>query len=228
VQTAAVFHFPTRAELRKTYDRFLRRERLNERFFASTSQWVRVDPRLGEIWCENFVKDFDRLDPRGFRAELARVAFPQVVGVLIEQVIRYYGLPRERRAEVKNFLRFVMDGIPRVPYQDFFIGVSPLGAKSVREVSESPSIPFVRYGFYERTIFRNKGSVQVSTDLGRKVRRRILEGFLDRQTGRFTVEDYLHALPAEASRRVAQLDLAASPRVRAYGKTRGRFYRVKN
>jgi hypothetical protein len=159
---------------------------------------------------------------------LVRLAFPQVVGVLVEQVIRYYDLPKAARAEMRNFLRFVMNGIPPVAYQNFFIGLSPLGAKSVVTVSEFPTVSFARYGFYERTVFRNKGAARATTDLAKATRRRMLDEFLRRRKGRFTVEDYLNILPTGSSRRVAQLDLAASDRLQAYGSTRSRFYRVKN
>lgn len=226
MRIAVGFHFPHPSELLTAYNRFLLQESIDESFFVSTSQWVRVDPRLGEIWCSTFLKEFSRLNPAHFKKLMETVPFPQVIGVLIEQSIRHYVRASPVRRDLRNFLRYVMDGLAPVAYQDFFIGLAPLGANSVRAAAEIPGTEFAKYGFYGNTVFRTHGSGRDSTSLRAKARKPLLEKFLKSQTSQFTVDDYLKSLPVGASRRVAQMDLAAHPRVQPWGNTRSRIYRV--
>lgn len=222
LKVSAPFSAPSIYDLKKAYDRFVAGKDLDAEFFASVSQWTRFDPRLGEIWCSSFLKSHPNIDLREFRTQVRLLSFPQVVGVLLAQI---------RGPEIRSIERYVVGGIKPVPYQDYFIAVSGFASKSVRASAESPLRSFRRYGFFGREIFRNKAAAgaiaETVTEIPKAARIEMLDKWLSRREGRFTVDDYLAALPVGVSRRVAQLDLRRRTDLEVRGSTRNRFYRRK-
>ena len=192
--------------------------------FLEYAEWVRMDPRLGEIWLSKFKISWRTFSVLGFNDIVRKLTWPAVVGVLLEQ-FHTYEIVAEERLMFSHWKKIAMYGVDVVPYQIFFIGLSPLVSKSVDEASVAPLKSFSVWGFYGREVFLNKSQTRKPhrIEVSRESREQILNSLLD-QKPRIQMKDYLEALGRPIPRRTAELDLKRCRRLRPYGATKARMY----
>jgi hypothetical protein len=196
---------------------------------ALYARWARLDPRLGELLVRYLAVGWRMLSPLDLRERNLAEVWPAVLGVLLEMT-EFVCEPSEK-ALFSRWKDLVMEGVPRAPNEQFFVGLSRLGGKlMLRAVTES--LPFYRkWGYFGRDLLVNKANViaqdRGQTRLTKAQRAALLDELVARcaATGRsFTVRDYREALGFWVSARQAERDLAAHPKLRARGATRGRRY----
>ena len=215
---------PSQSDLQNCY------EKLQAAKSAATSlelvrmaQWSRFDPRLMQQLIEHFAKFWKEISPIPMNRTLLSVDWPQALGVVLEHV--EFLLPGKSQSEnqlFRSWKSLVMTNIPPIEWQNFFIGLSPLGSKRDRQAAAIPIKPFTRWGFLENELQIPKLSswpdvFAVST------RQQILLQLLN-QFEKISVEDYLAACKHSISPRQAQRDLAQFPGLRKRGVTKATRY----
>ncbi|MBU6154861.1 MAG: hypothetical protein KGP28_11210 [Bdellovibrionales bacterium] len=217
---------PAEEELTQAYRILQAKESIDPSSFVRFAQWVRFDPRLGELWLEAFDRQWQQESPILFRDANLKQAIPAVLGVLLDQY-RTYFCPKPLRSAFVHWSAIALEGVVPAPFQQFFIGVLPFAGKQMRENAERPARAYLKWGFLGRDVFLNKflekQKTLQKTGLGLEQRMRILSELLKAQE-RITVSDYLSACDHLISRRVAQKDLSGHPRLRCMGNTRAKFY----
>ena len=197
---------------------------------ALYARWARLDPRLGELLVRYLAATWRKLSPLELRECNLADVWPAAMGVLLEMTEFVCEAPE--KALFSRWKDLVMEGVPRAPDEQFFVGLSRVGGKlMLRAVTES--LPFYRtWGYFGRDLLVNKANViardRGQTRLSKAQRAALLDELVARSsaTGRsFTVRDYRQALGFWVSARQAERDLAAHPKLRATGATRGRSYR---
>ena len=193
------------------------------------SQWVRFDPRLGEVWLSALDRRWRALPPVLMRDENLQQATPAVLGVLLDQYHDFV-CPEADRKTFDLWRKIALEGLKKAPNENFFIGVAPFAGKRLRLDAERPIRAYKKWGFFGRDILVNKFSekqkeLQV-TALAPEERRRALDSLL-RSKPRITVSDYVEACEGMISRRMAQKDLQARKGLRCTGSTRARFYSLE-
>ena len=190
------------------------------------AQWVRFDPRLGELWLQAFKKLWKSFSPILIRTLNLKQATPAVLGVLLEQFEVLY-LSRLERKIFRLWKELVLAGVSPVNGEGFFIGVQPFAGASKKEDAEKPLRFYQKWGFLGRDLLINKAALRQQalqrTFLEKTLRQRVLSELVKKNL-RITVEDYLMACNHAISKRVAQKDLEAYSKLKAVGHTKGRFY----
>jgi hypothetical protein len=213
---------PSPKDLVKVYNR-LQSERLTGRFLLSFFQWVRFDPRLGEIIVSKISQDWEGINPFYLHCHLAKTIWPSSMGVILDMA--QLKIPAPKRTSYKVWKNCVQAELEPAPNEQFFIGLYAFaGAEIQKQVAHTNQI-YQRWGYFGSDLFFNKSvSLKNQKTLLKKSDRLNILRELSAQKSVLSVSDYLNALPAPVSRRVAELDLQRSG-LRAYGKTQSRIYK---
>ena len=122
------------------------------------SQWVRLDPRWGEVMVEHIGRHYRQYPVTSLNTPLKSVVWPQAFGVLLNHVPFYFkkqGL-NKRMEPFKKWSGQVMKGIPPARGELFFIGLYGVGTKmALREVSQA-ILAYKTWGYFGRDLMINK------------------------------------------------------------------------
>lgn len=227
---------PSEAEIRAAYSVLQSEVSGRAKIEIPVLEWIRFahasrfDPRLGELWLLAFDRHWQKLSPVAIRDENQHQAIPAVLGVLLDQYLKFL-CPAEERKVFRHWSAIALMGVERARFEGFFIGVAPLAGRSVRLDAERPLQVYKKWGFFGRDVLVNKfqeKQMQLQrTALAPAERARALEELLQSRT-RITVASYVEACGGLISRRTAQLDLEKRTDLRPEGNTRGRVYRVNS
>lgn len=193
---------------------------------ALWSQWSRLDPRLAEILTAFLGANWSRIPPIEFHQALRSQPWPAAGCVLLEQ-IRSLEPPEDPLFE--RWYDCVTSGIEPAHHELFFIGLRKFGGRLMRSDAEIPLTPYLRWGYLGREVLRTKSArfQGAVTWVAPETRKRVLDDLIARRRGgRITVQDYETALGGWVSRRQAQRDLSAHPRLKPRGRTRGKWYSI--
>lgn len=214
---------PSQNDLIKSYNE-LQSLGLNEISLLKYFQWVRFDPRLGEILVQKLLLDWKSLNPFLIYQGLQDKDWPSVMGVLLDSV-----QIQILKKDVKNFQAWkstILYKMRKTEFQQFFIGLSAFAGKKVRDQVESSNTIFKRWNYYGNQLFFNKEKNKnfEKSLYGKTDRLSKLDEFLLKNKSRITVNDYLKILPIPISRRLAEMDLKNHPSLAAKGYTKNRYY----
>lgn len=200
---------------------------------ALWTQWVRFDPRLGEIFCKYLNQHWKEISPLDFNKELHLQPWPQAIGPIIEHTQLL--LNRRERCFFSSWKRLVTANFSRNSTPElYFIGLRKFAGKAMREDAVLSHQAYSRWGYLGREVLVNKWK-QVSNEsehgrtlLSADVRGQKLKELLKIRDS-FTVNDYREFLGNAVSRRIAEMDLKKHPKIQSRGKTKGKIYfRVRN
>ena len=188
----------------------------------------RFDPRMGELWLSAFDRHWRQLAPVLMRDENLKQAVPAVLGVLLDQYLKFL-CPEQERKIFRHWSAIALMGAERAQWEGFFIGVAPFGGRSVRIDAERPLRVFKKWGFFGSDVlvnkFHEKQRQLQRTALAPVERERVLRDLL-KTRNRLTVAAYVEACGGLISRRTAQKDLEQCAELSPEGNTKGRVYRV--
>lgn len=189
------------------------------------SQWVRFDPRLGELLVKYIEEHWQQLNPLEFNTQVAQQPWPAATAVLLEMLACL--VPKVQKKLYIKWMQLVTCGVHPVDYQMFFIGTMKPGGKIMMSKAQNPSKVYLKWGFLENEILVNKAARREGQTLMAKENRILLIKKLAKEKSRFTVSDYIVATGGNVSRRQAELDLQSTKGIRAHGHTRARTYTMK-
>lgn len=219
---------PTTEDLQEAYEALITEKTaiLPEKI-ALWTQWCRFDPRLAEILVEFLIQHWEQLPLIVLRKHLLAQPWPQAFGVLAENAIASGSIPSEYRRTFRKWTATILTDVPPAPFEQFFIGLRKIaGREMMKDVFET-SQTYLKWGYFGRDLLVNKASrAKPHTLVSSENRRRLLHELMQGRS-RITVKDYQTALEHRVSKRQAELDLSREKRLRPFGNTRGRFYRVK-
>lgn len=222
-------NIPGPRDLLGAYERLQSGARLSAFELALWSQWARFDPRLGEQWISAVLRDWREIPALDLNRELSSQPWPSAAGVLLEQALVFGTWPAPERRLFRDWSRLVMSGIAAAGGNgQFFIGLRAFGGQAMRGDAELSLKPYLGWGYLGKEILRNKASsaARSATIAPRELRQRVI-GDLIRTRRSFRVSEYLAAIGFHVSRRQAELDLRADPRLECLGNTRARVYRAR-
>lgn len=194
---------------------------------ALWSQWVRLDPRLGEILIEYLSKFWEKQNPVEINQYLKRQAWPAAFGVLLEQVPFYYSQKMKNQQWNKKLFLYwskcVMTDITRAKGEQFFIGIYKAGGKLVKEECFYSIKPYRQWGYFSKDLLINKALSTNKTLMPFSQRQVILDELL-KSHKKITVQDYLEKMNFQIHRRQAQRDLKNHKKLKLQGQTKGKYY----
>ena len=126
---------------------------------ALWSQWVRLDPRLGEILVRHLGQFWSSIKPQELNQTLQKQVWPSAFGVLIEQTLYYLEKSKTKAEDKKCFCRWskhVMRNITPAPDELFFIGLYKAGGKKIKEECLYSIQPYRKWGYFAKDWLINK------------------------------------------------------------------------
>ena len=214
---------PSPNDLMKAYDQ-LQAGPLSLSLLMETFEWVRFDPRLGEILASSIEKNWRHLNPFEIFNGLLLSTWPAVMGVLLDMA-QLQIVPGEIK-QYRIWKKCATANLKNAQNEQFFIGLYSLaGSQMLRQVERSNKI-YRRWGYFGEDLFFNKANNQKvrGTLVKKELRLRVLNQLLAQKRS-ISVNDYIEALPAPVSRRIAELDLHHFKGLKRQGQTKGRVYR---
>lgn len=209
--TGGLDHLPNEADLGHAYEALLSGK---SEGLALYSQWVRLDPRLAQIWVEHVCNHWQTIAPIFLRDSLLRQPWPNAAGVLLE-----FAKKKRRGRIFSRWADLVVTEFPIASGEQFFIGLRALGGEAMAEEAAFSAEEYARWGYLSRENILGKSS---SPTYSPETRRRILENLLLVQP-RVRLRDYWQAVDRSISRRQAERDLAHC--LTSHGQTKARYYR---
>jgi hypothetical protein len=216
---------PSVSRLSKAY-KCLESSRASEKQISLWSQWVRFDPRLGEILVSYLFRRWRRIDALELNAELLKQPWPSVFGVLLEQVkILAKTKPTAKwdREIFKGWSQIILAHVVPANHELFFIGLFAFAGKRMQRESSFVTKPYLNWGYLGSETMINKFRAGDLTNSIGRYRKLILKEILAK-TDRITVEEYRQALGFTVSQRQAQSDLKSDDGLKPVGFTRNRYY----
>ncbi len=129
---------------------------------ALWSQWVRLDPRLGEIMIQYLFQVWPSTHPALLNKELKKQVWPSAFGVLIEHLPYYYSKKLKSKKWDKAFFQewseCVMSDITPAPNEQFFIGLYKAGGKKMREECLYSLKLYRKWGYFAKDLLINKAN----------------------------------------------------------------------
>ena len=191
------------------------------------SQWVRLDPRLGEIFVEYISKFWPKHNPMEINKKLKQQVWPAAFGVLLEQVPFYYSQKLKKKNWNKKLFshwsKCVMADIPQAEDEQFFIGIYKAGGKLMKEECFYSIKPYRRWGYFSKDLLINKAQPAKRTLVPISQRKIIIDELL-KSHKKITVQDYLEKINFQIHRRQAQRDLQNHKKLKPQGHTKGKYY----
>lgn len=194
---------------------------------ALWSQWVRFDPRIGELIVRFYVKHWQSIHPHLLRQELLIQPWPQTMGVIFE----FVDLLLDSHLLFRAWAQFVTVGFPPLKNAElFFVGVFQFAGKQSKLDAEYALRPFLKWGYLSShplidvSISKTNLACRQVTLLDSTKRQKILQK-LQQEKNRITVFDYQSACGMGVlGLRQAQRDLKMWLGSKAIGNTKGRSY----
>lgn len=211
---------PSPNELLRAYNKFQSHSASLEDL-GDCFEWVRFDPRLGEILVKHIECNWQQWNPMQVNRMIRKKEWPTVFAVLCEHVQLLLAKPQKK--EFGSWFSCVAADLPIPSPQLFFINLFAFGGKLARAEAFNSLKIYRRWGFYSAHLMLRKTPPQKT--LLKKTQRRILLQELLAQKPRVTVNDYMKHLGGHISRRVAELDLHES--LKKQGQTKGAVYQKK-
>lgn len=230
-------HAPTSAELERLYEELARigapsvgrhrpwryRPHNREALVALAGDMLRYDPRLLTILLQLFLRGWRELNPLELREQMARMRWPQALGVVL-------GFARlaTTEPELRHFVEYVTAGWPRLGGSErFFIDAERPGSRTAERRLGRNLSPYAEWGFVgtERPI----ADAATRRTVGRydaRTRRAILRD-LAASRGAITLGEYLQAIDRTITRQQALADLRQSPELELVGRGRGARWRLR-
>lgn len=179
----------------------------SEEDLALWSQWVRFDPRLGEVWIQWVAQSWSRLDALALNSAFEAQPWPAVAGVLLDHV-------RIRDPRFRAWRSLALAGIRpahRGALEQFFIGLRAFAGEAGRQDILEAARPFEKWGYGARDLLLNKAFARKDhTWMSRSKRLaklRVLQKKFAREGRILRASDYLREMRGAVSQRQAQLDL---------------------
>jgi hypothetical protein len=222
---------PTAREISESYDRLIlvkqgKIKPLSDSEWIKIARWVRFDPRLGELWIDSFSHCWKTVSPMAFHDENIKLPSPAMLGVLLDQ-LQDLGISKKDRKNFQHWKSMVMSDVSPAPHENFFVGLKGFASAEQMKDVERSAKSYSRWGYFGQDILVNKFSQKQrtlqKTFISAERRISILNQLI-RRSPRIRVEDYLRECGNAISRRIAQLDLEAHPKLNSIGKTRGKIY----
>ena len=126
---------------------------------ALWSQWVRLDPRLGEIVVGHIGQFWSHINPQELNQTLQKQVWPSAFGVLIEQALYYLEKSKTKAEDKLHFCRWskqVMNNIAPAGGELFFIGLYKVGGKKMKEEWVYSIKPYRKWGYFAKDWLINK------------------------------------------------------------------------
>lgn len=229
-------------EIEKRGDGLRSDQALSEKQIAVYSQWSRLDPRLAELFTGYLERWGHEIHIFRFLRELESLPWPRAILVPLRfaEIKLTFGMktaeaslgPKASRVATLHALINSIDRtFPEKSNDLFFIPLQRLNRVLTDEMIDLQTEPYARAGFIGSAPLFAKGQTPDGATLMTKgARERLLLRMIGGKPASGTREDltvdrYMTACRGLVSRRQAQRDLDAEPRLKAIGFTRNRRYR---
>ncbi len=154
-------HPPSPRSLKKAYHILQSTEqKLKDRSLVRYSQWVRLDPRLGELMVAHIARYWRQYQACVLNRLLRQVAWPCAFGVLLSQVPLYCQKQQKNyfSSLFQKWSRCVMKSVPRGHGSLFFFHLfQPATARMQKEVLYSQNC-YKQWGYFGRDLMINKAA----------------------------------------------------------------------
>ena len=124
-----------------------------------------------------------------------------------------------------HWSKCVMTDISPAKNEQFFIGLYKAGGKLAKEECFYSIKPYRQWGYFSKDLLINKAKATEKTLIPIHQREAIINELL-KSHKRITVQDYLEKMNFQIHRRQAQRDLKNHKKLKAYGQTKNRYYKV--
>lgn len=188
------------------------------------SQWVRFDPRLGELLVGYIASKWEELHPITLANELKKQPWPQAMGVVFEHATSLL-TSRHNRRDFRAWADCVMHDFSPANGEQFYIGLYTFAGSTVYKLPEQSLRPYTKWGYLEKDPMLGKQKKLLP--FRREERLSILKSFMKRQSS-VDVSEYLKLIQNQIGRRQAERDLRECPWLRPRGHTKGRRYYFKD
>lgn len=223
-----LMQIPNSAQLLKAYNEILGEELHSIDKLCEYIQWIRFDPRLGEILVHFLFKKWKKINPIKFNKEILKQTWPALAGVVFETVRLL--IPKSQKKLFDLWMKTTLLDVKAEPEQLLYVGIYKLGSsKALIEAQKGISL-YRKWGFLSSELLINKetfffSNQKAPTVYQKKSRQILLRNFIkDHQ--QFTVKDYLEYLEYKIHIRSAQKDLHNCPQLKSNGYTRNKMYYV--
>lgn len=230
-------HAPTTSELERLYEELAKigapsvgrhrpwryRPESREALVALAGEMLRHDPRLLTILLQLFLLRWRDLNPLELRLQMARMRWPQALGVVLGFVRLATSDP-----ELRHFADYLMAGWPRLGTGErFFFDAERPGSRTAERRLGRNLAPYAEWGFVgtERPI-ADAASKRTVGRYDARTRRAILLDLVKRR-GAITLGDYLQAVDRSITRQQALADLRRSADLELVGRGRGARWRLR-
>jgi len=189
--------------------------------FALYCQWVRFDSRLGEMSVQYLLRNWRRINPTELRDEFLSQPWPAVLGVLAEFAQRQLE-PGLELTLFQNWKIVATTEFSPACWEQFFIGKRRMGGKAMFDDARFSLEEYRKWGYLSREVLINKPEATAAS-YSSPTRRQILSDLVETHS-RITTKLYWNELGQSISKRQAERDLLAFPRLRPMGRTQGRYF----
>ncbi len=198
---------------------------LTELDWFNLSTYFRFDPRLFEAALSKFSETFSALNPIILNQYFQQSKNPALLGVIADMVSLINRTPR-----YKTFQKMLLVEIKKASLQVFYIQLHTLKPKLHVQIIQQSNKIFKKWGFAEVDLPINKVFlIKNRTSINKNQRQEILLNLIKSNT-RIRNIDYINEVTSKGyiiSKRVAELDLKFSKKLKAIDNTKGRYYIVK-
>ena len=210
------------------YDLQFAEEKKLDKEIALYSQWVRLDPRLGEILVSYMANFWEKHNPIFLNKEIKKQVWPQALGVILEQTELFF-LRKKTKDPISLFRAWyscVMCDIKPACNELFFFETYPIGSTLFYEQASHAIKSYRKWGYLGKALMLNKTISLGKTLIPSKQRKVILKNLLKKRKT-LTVKEYLSELNLQVHPKQAQMDLKNNKKLSPKGYTRNRVYIVK-
>lgn len=191
---------------------------------ALYSQWIRFDPRLGEILVQYISLNWKKINPLDLNKEVLVQPWPASMGVVLETAELI--IDSQEVGKYRLWKELCMSDIKPADYELYFYLNYKIAGKRMMRDAKYPLDVYKKWGYLAHDLLLNKAASVERTLISKERRMEMLKSIL-RQREQITVSDYIQELKGAVSRRQAERDLLSLPNVKAKGFTKGRVYTLK-
>ncbi len=198
---------------------------LTDRNVVQILEIIRWDPRICEEFVRRLSSDWRNLNIENLFSSLQRSHQRSVFAVAAE--FAQWLVPKSERQLFKGWRLMIVPKSQQKTFSVFYLNQFPFASRSLSREAQESSLVFKRWGFLSADPPINKAvfKQRERTALSKTVRAQRLNELLSEKTI-IRVEDYLLKLGGLVSRRVAELDLKQSKKLKPIGQTRARRYQL--
>ena len=229
-------------DIEKRVDEMASDQILSEKQIAIYSQWSRLDPRLAELFTGYLERWGHEVHTFRLLSELEALPWPRAILVPLRfaemkltfeiKTSEASSMPKPSRlATLQALIKSIDRAFPDVSNDLYFIPLQRPNRVLTDEMIDLQTEPYLSAGFIGSAPLFAKGQAPEGVTLMTKdARERLLQRLIVRKSDSvpredLTVDRYISACRGLVSRRQAQRDLDAEPKLKAIGFTRNRRYR---